>query len=85
MLPAEPSAAGSEGAAACFCAVPVGAVAHADVVPFCLAGAVYDLAGRDYSSPVLAANTSCLCVSAASWYRTLLPLSPTMLCAVTVR
>ena len=74
VLLAEAFGAGSKGAATCFCAVPVSAVAHADVVPFCLAGAAHDLAGRDYSISVLAANTAGLCVGAASWYRTLLRL-----------
>ena len=66
VLLAEPFAADSEGAATCFFAVPVSAVAHADVVPFCLAGAAHDLAGRDYSFPMLAANTAGLCVGSAS-------------------
>ena len=74
MLPAEAFAADSEGAAACFFAVPVGAVAKADIVPFCLAGAANDLASRVYSSRVLAANTAGYCVGAASWYRALLRL-----------
>ena len=74
MLAAEPFGADSKGAATCFCAVPVGAVAKADVVPFCIAGAAHDLAGRVYSIPVLAANTAGSCIAAASWYRALLRL-----------
>ena len=74
MLAAEAFAADSEGAAACFCAVPVSAVARADVVPFCIAGAAHDLAGCVYSIPVLAANTAGLCVGFASWHRALLRL-----------
>ena len=85
VLGAETFAADSEGAATCFFAVPVSPVAHADVVPFFLAGAAHDLAGRAYSISVLATNTAGVCVSAASWYRTLLPLlTPTMLPAVTI-
>ena len=61
---------GSEGAAIWFCAVPVGAMADADVAPFCLAGAARDLAHR--CSPMLAANTAGLCVGASSWHRPLL-------------
>ena len=73
VLPAETFAANSDGAAAWFYAVPVGAVAQADVVPFRIASAAHDLAGRIYSIPVLAANAAGSCVSAASWYRALLP------------
>ena len=66
-------------------AILVGAVAFADVVPDLLVGAAHDLAGRVYSISVLAANTACMRVSAASWYRTLLPLVvPTMLPAVPI-
>ena len=60
----------SEVAATRFCAVPVGAVANADVVPLGLAGAARDLADRCCS--VLATDTTGFCVRAASWYRALL-------------
>ena len=72
VLLAEPFATGSEGVATCFYAVPVSTVAHADIVPFCLAGAAHDLSGRYF--PVLAANTAGVCGGAASWYRALLRL-----------
>ena len=78
VLPAEPFAASSKGAATWFCAVPVRAVAHADVVPLCLVGAAHDLADPDPT--VLAAKAANVCVGSAFCYSALLPT--TMLCAV---
>ena len=71
VLVAEAFVVVSESAATWFCAVPVGAVAFADVVPDFNVGAARDLAGHP---SVLAANTACSCIAAASWYRALLPL-----------
>ena len=60
------------------CALLVGAVPFANVVPLLLVGAAHDLADR--CSAVLGAKTLTLCVGGAFCYSALLP--PTMLCAV---
>ena len=83
VLGAETFVVGCEVAATWFYLLSVGTVAFADVVPDFLVGAARDPAGRLCS--VLVANTAGLCGGAASWYRALLWLSPTVLVAVPVR
>lgn len=83
VLVAETFGVASNSAATWFYTVPEGAATDAYVFLDVLAGGgAHDLAGR--SSPVLAANIVCSCVSAASWYRALL-WPPTMLTALPIR